>query len=69
MWGKKKKDLAVKQIAGLIFFLFIYLFMWGNNAYLIVKVTDSREKPAEKSSRECMLMRAKRPPLLLSSVG
>lgn len=43
--------------------------MWGNNAYLIVKVTDSREKPAEKGSRECMLMRAKRPPLLLSSVG
>lgn len=69
MWGKKKKDLAVKQIAGLIFFLFIYLFMWGNNAHLIVKVTDSREKPAVKGSRECMLMRAKRPPLLLSSVG
>lgn len=64
---KYKNDLVLEQIA--VWILFIYLFMLGNNARLILKVTDHREKQAAKGSRECMLIRAKTPLLLVSSVG
>lgn len=59
-----KNDLVLKQIAGLIF---IYLFIWGNNAHLILEVIDHREKRAAKGSRECVLTRAKTPLLLLTT--
>lgn len=61
-----KNGLALKQRA---VWIFIYLFIWGNNARLILKVIDHREKHAAKGSRDRMLIRAKIPLLPVSGVG
>lgn len=61
-----KNGLALKQLA---VWICIYLFIWGNNARLILKVIDHREKHAATGSRDRMLIRAKIPLLPVSSGG